>query len=672
MGELSPQRATGEQSPEWRVGIDTGGTFVDFVVRPPHGQPLRLSKLPRDSRPERLAQALLDLGVAHQALVVHGTTHVTNAILEENFARTGLVTTRGFGDVLRIARQSRDDLYDLDRPARRAAIVPRDLTFELDERCAPDGTVRRTLDEDQLDSLKRWVAQTGVEALAVCLLHAYANPDHERRVGEAVKGLAVLSLSHEVSAEVREYERASATVLNAAVQMSARLYLEGLSEAIKRVVPDAKLFVVQSDGGMVPTAAASALPIKTVMSGPAAGAAAVSLLSRRAGIAQAVACDIGGTSTDVSLIVDGTPAIARDREIGGRMVRVPAIAVESIAVGGGSIVAVDDVGALTAGPRSAGASPGPACYGRGGAEPTITDAALVCGLIGAGGEVPGLKLRRDLAEAALAAVAAPMGLSVDDFAWRAVDVAQSKIARTLTTVVSRQGYDIRDCTMVAYGGGGPIHAGPLAARIGITRVVVPLMAPVFSALGCCLAEVGVEAVRTYRCLLADRSLPVLCDIADDLVAREIERLGEQQERVDAMRWLELRYLEQNAELSIAWTRTMSAADLVAAFSRTHEREYGFVSADPIEVTAVRCRLQVASGRSWPVTELEDQHGNDTAMLTMPRGDRVQVPVMSLNDLKAAGRLRGPALISVRFGSITVSAGQVASLDGDANVMLETA
>jgi N-methylhydantoinase A len=295
----------------------------------------------------------------------------------------------------------------------------------------------------------------------------------------------------------------------------------------------------------------------------------------------------------------------------------------------------------------------------------------VCGLIGAGGAVPGLELRRDLAEGALATVAVSMGLTVDDFAWRAVDIAQGTVARTLSTVVSRQGYDIRDCTMVAYGGGGPIHAGPLAARLGIQRVLVPLMAPVFSAFGCCMAEVGVEAVRTHRCMLLEQALPELGRIADELAAGEAERLGERQEPVRLARWLELRYLEQNAELSVPWMPSMSAAALAAAFGRAHEREYGFSSTDPIEVTAVRCRLEVASGQAWPVTQPDTDRGDASATLTVAGGERLSVPVMSLKGLRAAGRLSGPALISVRFGSITVSAGQVASIDADANVILET-
>jgi N-methylhydantoinase A len=418
--------AGGESVPgdrRWRVGIDTGGTFVDLVAQPPDAGPVRVAKLSRDAGADRLADTLVELGVSGRALVVHGTTHVTNAILESSFARTGLVTTRGFRDVLRIARQSRDDLYELMRPARLAPIVPAELTFELDERCGPDGTITRRLDDRELAALVRWARETEIQAVAVCLLHAYANPDHERRVGEALDCVPAVVLSHQVSAEAREYERASATVLSAAVQGSTGAYLGALSAAIRRALPSSSLFVVHSAGGMIPTEAATDLPLATVMSGPAAGAAAVSRLARRAGLDQVLTCDIGGTSTDVSLILNGTPTIARDRQIGGRIVRVPAIAVQSIAVGGGSIIAVDDVGALTVGPQSAGAMPGPACYGRGGRAPTITDAALECGLIGSGGGVPGLKLRGDLARDALKHVADRLELTVDELAWRAVEVA---------------------------------------------------------------------------------------------------------------------------------------------------------------------------------------------------------------------------------------------------------
>jgi N-methylhydantoinase A len=654
----------------WRVGIDTGGTFADLVVRPPGAGAVRTTKLPRDAGPERLAAALVELGVAGPALVVHGTTQVTNAVLEGRFARTALVTTRGFADVLRIGRQARDDLYDLARPARAAPIVAPELTFELDERCDPDGAVRVALDDAQLDELVRWVAGARVEAVAVCLLHAYANPEHERRVGAALGDGVAVSLSHEVSAEAREYERASATALNAAVRESTRAYMGELSEAIGRALPEARLFVVQSSGGMVPTEVVGELPLRTVMSGPAAGVAAVCQLARRTGLEQAVAFDMGGTSTDVAFVLDGTPAIARQRHVGGHVVRSPAVAVESIAVGGGSIVALDDVGALVVGPRSAGATPGPAAYGRGGTEPTITDAALVCGLIGAGGDAPGLALRRDLAERALAAVADRMGIGVDDLAWRAVDVAQGLMDHALRTIVTRRGYDLRACTLVAYGGGGPVHAGPLAARAGIPRVLVPPLAPVLSALGCCLAEVGMESVRGHRCPLAGERLGELEAVAAELVAAEARSLGAELAELRVTRRLELRYRGQNAELPVAWPPGADAAALRNAFAAAHEQEYGFATDDPIEVTAVSCRVEVAGEQGWPSSVVGTVTPPATTSLLLPGGERREVPVVASAALADGRVVAGPAILAAPFGSITVWTEQRARADEDGNVVLE--
>jgi len=660
----------GDVYPTWRVGIDTGGTFADLVAIPPDDRPVRVTKVPRDAGPRRLADALLQLGVTGDAIVVHGTTHVTNAVLEARFARTALVTTRGFGDLLRIGRQARDHLYALDQPARMAAIVGPELTFELDERSAPDGTIVQPIDDAQLAELVAWTRSAEVEAVAVCLLHAYANPGHERRVGDALRDVAAVSLSHEVSGEAREYERAAATVLNAAVQGGTRDYLNGLADAVGEALPGSRLFVVQSAGGMVPTAAAAALPVATVMSGPAAGAAAASTLARRTGVARAVTCDIGGTSTDAALIVDGTPTVTRDRRVGGRVVRVPAIAVDSIAVGGGSIIAVDDVGALSVGPRSAGARPGPACYGHGGDRPTITDAALTCGLIGAGGSVAGLELRRDLAHDALQAVATPLGLDATELAWRAVEIAQETIATTLGTVVARRGYDIRECVLIAYGGGGPVHAGPLALRLGIRRILVPAMAPVLSALGCCLAEVGVDAVRTHRAPLGDGTLEALARTADELAHIEIQRLQASAETVAVDRWLELRYLGQNSELAVPWANGASTDALAATFAEAHAREYGFVSSDPVEVVAVRCRLHVAGAPTWPASADDPRSQTTATTVTWSGGVREEVPVLDFAELADRHGVSGPALIAARFGSITICTGQRARLDADATVVVE--
>lgn len=666
--------APGSAPPAWRVGIDTGGTFADVVARAPGSGSVRSLKLPRDAGADEIARTLADLGVDGDAIVVHGTTHVTNAVLEGRFARTALVTTRGFGDVLRIGRQARDDLYDLARPARVAPIVAPDLVFEVDERCRPDGHVETPIDPAQIEALRAWLRDVRAEAVAVCLLHAYANPAHERAIGAALDGELPVSLSHAVAAEAREFERAAATALNAAVQQSTRTYVGGLSGAIARRVPGARLLIVQSAGGMLPTGAVEDLPLTTVMSGPAAGVAAVAALARRREIARAVAFDMGGTSTDVALVLDGTPAVARERRVGGHVVRVPAVAVESIAVGGGSIVAVDDVGAITVGPRSAGAAPGPAAYGRGGTEPTITDAALVAGLIGAGGELAGLPLRRDLAAAALEPVAARIGLDVDGLAWRAVDVAHSLMARALSTVVTRRGHDPRDCTLVAYGGGGPIHAGPLAARIGIPRVVVPALASVFSALGCSLAEIGIESVQGHRAALEPEALAPLEAAAAALVARERARLGSDGERpgLRVTRRLELRYVGQNAELGVPWPPDATAPELAAAFHAAHRREYGFAGDDRIEVTAVTCRLEVAGGLGWPAADAAPPDaGHAETTLLVDGGERRDVPVVPAGRLRDGGSVPGPAVLAAPFGSITVWPGQRAVALPDGDVLLET-
>jgi N-methylhydantoinase A len=666
-------RADGSTS-RWRVGIDTGGTFADLVARPPGDDLVRTMKLPRDAGPERIAEAVVGLGATGPALIVHGTTHVTNAVLEGTFSRTALVTTRGFADVLRIGRQARDDLYDLTRPARVAPIVPPELTFELDERCGPDGVVRRPLDPAQLDELVAWVDQTGPGAVAVCLMHAYANPEHERMVGAALGDRIAVSLSHDVAAEAREFERAAATALNAALQVQTRAYLGALSSALARALPQSELFIVHSAGGMLPTETVADLPLATVMSGPAAGVAAVSRLVRRRSVARAVAFDMGGTSTDVALLVDGSPHVARERRVGGHVVRVPAIAVESIAVGGGSIVGVDDVGALTVGPRSAGAVPGPAAYGRGGEAPTITDASLVAGSIGAGGNAPGLELRRDLAERAVARTADRLGIGVDDLAWRAIEVAHVLMARALSAVVTRRGHDLRECELVAYGGGGPVHAGQLAARTGIPRVIVPALAPVFSALGCCLAEVGIEGVQTRRARLTPEALPELASVADALVAREASRLGIARDgEVRATRRLELRYARQNAELSVDWPTDAGVPELVAAFQAAHRREYGFAPDDPIDVTAVSCRLDVAGGDEWPSGARDGADRTEsTASLLLPGGERRDVPVLAVEALRSGATLAGPALLAASFGSITVWLGQEASMDEEGNVVLVSA
>jgi N-methylhydantoinase A len=654
-----------------RAGVDTGGTFVDIVTLDSSSGRLDYTKLPRSAGADAFAAAVAGLGAVDGATVVHGTTHVTNAVLEGRLARTALVTTAGFGDVLAIGRQAREELYDLTVPARPRPVVPHELVVEVEERCAPDGSVLTPLDDAELARLLAALEALKVEAVAVCLLHAYANGEHERRIAAALDGRWPVSLSHEVSPEAREYERASSTALNAAVLGSTAAYLSDLESALARHVPGVRPYVVQSAGGMVPVAEACRLPLATVMSGPAAGVAAATMLARRLGLERAVTLDMGGTTTDVALLLGGDALTARDRRLGGHVVRLPAAAVESIPIGGGSVIELDDVGALTVGPRSVGADPGPACYGRGGAEPTLTDACVAVGLIDPAADGLGLRLDGDRARSVLEAPARALGMNVDEAAWQAIDVAHVQVERALRQVVVRRGHDLRECTLIAYGGGGPVHAALLAQRAGVGRVVVPRLAPVFSALGCCLAPVSVEAAQTVRVELSDAALDQLEQVATELVRGWLARLEGEGDRAEVSRRLELRYSRQNAALGVAWQGHEDAAALTDAFGDAHAREYGFRVDEPVEVTAVVCRTTLGAELAWPAPAEAAPRARESVSLR-GRAGVTELDVLGIAELERGGRASGPAFVAGPFARATVWGGQTATADGDGNLILEAA
>src|SRR6267143_788381 len=425
------------------VGIDVGGTFTDFVVRAPSGR-LSSGKVPTTPANPALGvmQGLTALvGSEPLASVAHGTTIVTNAIVEGRGAVVGLITTRGFRDVLEIARVSRLHLYDLKAAPKPPAPVPRRLRLEVSERVGPDGAIETALALDEIPELVATLAREGVQSVAVCLLHSYANPEHERALrAHLERHFAHVCVSSDINAEFREYERSCTTVLNAAAYVAKTL-----------------------------------------------------------GIQRALAFDMGGTTTDVCLIADGVAETSSQRKLGGYPVRLPMTAVESIGAGGGSVAQVDAAGALRVGPRSAGAQPGPASYGLGGTEATVTDANLLLGYLDPE-RVYGraIRLDRERARVALEALARRLGLSLLETAAGVTEVAYAAMLRALRLVSVQRGYDLRDFTLIAYGGAGPIHAGALALAAGIARVLVPAHSGAFSALGCLVSPLRYDAVRTYR------------------------------------------------------------------------------------------------------------------------------------------------------------------------------
>jgi N-methylhydantoinase A/oxoprolinase/acetone carboxylase beta subunit len=538
-----------------RIGSDTGGTFTDLVTLDG-----RVSKVPstRDDPGAAVRAGIDQLSRDKPSVLAHGTTVATNALLERRGARVALVTTAGFRDVIEIARQDRPSLYDqsVDRPT---PLVPRAWRYEVVERLDADGNELVAVDLDSIHELAK-----EIEAVAVVLLHSDLAPDHERAVGDelARRGLDV-SLSSDVSPEFREFERMSTTVINAYLRPVCRSYLRGLAVAADSVL------VMTSAGGLVPAVDAAERPAALLLSGPAGGVAAAADVAVANGFADAISFDMGGTSTDVCLIRDGRPDPASEREVAGLPVRLPALDVHTIGAGGGSIARIDVGGALVVGPESAGAVPGPACYGRGGEAPTVTDANLLLGHIDAASVFPGLgRLDRDAAERAMA------GAGVDPEG--VIAVVNAHMEQALRVVSVERGVDPRELALVAFGGAGPLHACALADALEMTAVVVPARAGVFSAVGILAAARREDRVRSWpRPLDHEGVAEALTSLADEAVGA----LGEPVERVETA--VDCRYAGQSHELTVP---------SVADFPQEHRRRNGYVRPDhPVEVVALRAR-----------------------------------------------------------------------------------
>jgi N-methylhydantoinase A/oxoprolinase/acetone carboxylase beta subunit len=531
-----------------RVGADTGGTFTDLVA--PDGRVAKVLSTPAD--PGAGVRAGLDvLGGGRPSLLAHGTTVATNALLERRGARVALVTTRGFADVIEIARQDRPSLYDsrVDRPE---PLVPRAWRHEVAGRLAADGRELEPVDAAALPPL-----DPEVEAVAVCLLHSDLDPAHERAVAAVLEGRGLdVSCSADVSPEFREYERTVTTVLNAYLRPRCRTYLRGLSGSAEEVL------VMTSAGGLLPAAAAADLPAALLLSGPAGGVRAAAAVAAACGFPDAVTLDMGGTSTDVCLVLGGLPEPAAGRTAAGYPVRLPSLDVHTIGAGGGSIASVDRGGALVVGPASAGAEPGPACYGRGGTEPTVTDADLVLGRIPADAALPGLgRLDRSAAEAALER------RHVD--AAGVVAVVDAAMERAVRTVTVERGVDPRGLALVAFGGAGPLHACALAEALGVGAVVVPPRAGVLSAVGLLCSPVQRDLVRSWPTPGDRRGLDeALAALAAEVGPGEVETS------------LDCRYAGQSHELTVP---------SVTDFPEEHRRRNGYVRDAPVEVVVLRAR-----------------------------------------------------------------------------------
>jgi N-methylhydantoinase A len=665
-----------------RIGVDVGGTFTDVVACDRSGATWSC-KVP--TTPGAPAAGVLD-GLAvlapetgQWASLAHGTTLVTNAIVERHGAPVGLITTRGFRDVLEIARQNRSHLYRLDLPAKPEPPVPRHLRFEITERVGPDGAVLAPLVLGEVAPLVAQLRARGVESVAVCLLHSYANPAHEHALRLVLEPhFRHLSISSEVNAEWREYERSCTTVLNAAVMPLAARYLDDLVARLGAEGGPRPLHLLHSAGGMMSVGAAKARPLAMAMSGPAAGVAAAAHTARSLGIDRALALDMGGTTTDVCLIADGVPETAGQRKLGEYPVRLPMLAVESIGAGGGSIAAVEEPsGALKVGPRSAGAAPGPACYGQGGGEPTVTDANLLLGYLGADRVYGGsIRLDRARAETALAPLARRLGLDLIAAAQGVVDVANAGMLRALRLVSVQRGYDLRRFALIAYGGAGPLHAGALARQAGMRRIVVPSHSGAFSALGCLVSPLRYDAVQTYRAPLESWDEKAVEDRFRALESQCLAPLADENRagaEARIVRSLDLRYAGQNYEVGVVASGSDAAA-LRSVFESRHRQLYGYATGERVD--CVNLRVTALAEEEWAPSAAPSTRGTarparsqraffrGVGEVAMSRYDRGQLP--------AGAPVDGPALVEDEWSTIVVYPGQRGAADRLGNFSIEAA
>lgn len=586
------------------VGIDVGGTFTDAVVMTGDGE-IRVAKaITTPNQSHGAVEAVRKLGQKFNTLsdIVHGTTVATNAILERKGAVVGLITTDGFRDVLELQRQERRNIWDLfaEKPE---PIIPRRRRFGVAERMQANGKPRLALDIASAKSCIARLKEQGCTAIAVCLLNSYANPEHERALAKILDEEApgvYTAISSMISPHFREYDRMSTTVLSAYVGPKIKAYLSEFRNSFGEEGFAGGILVMGSNGGVLPPEAASENAAATCLSGPAGGVLATIQVARELGIKNAISFDMGGTSTDVSLIRNGVAAISTRSEINGLPISLPQIQIETVSAGGGSIASIDSGGLLHVGPQSAGSNPGPACYGFGGQNPTVTDAVFLMGLLRPakffGGQ---MKLERNAASAAFEGLAASIGSSVESVAESFYTIANHKMANAVRVVSVRRGHDPRDYALFSFGGAGPLHACSIAEELGISRVIVPMYPGAFSAYGLLCANLQRDFVRSLVKPLSQFNDQQLAALMDDLVS-SVEPVVHDMGK-GGLRWkfqIDCRYRGQAYEVSVDIPSKIDLSKLSAQFHQIHHRQFGFNEPDA-EIELVNLRAIAVLSRRKP-------------------------------------------------------------------------
>lgn len=685
-----------EAKPAPMVGVDVGGTFTDLFFFDAAAGTFRTAKVPSNRGDEAVGflEGLKTFGpVAQLGSIVHGTTVGTNALLERKGARTALITTRGFRDVLEMRRRDRLNTWGLWGDF--VPVIDRELRFEVDERILADGSVRQSLDVEQVRAAARQALALGAEALAIVFINAYANPAHELAAYAAACEVWPnddLACSAQILPEIREFERTSTTALNAYLQPVVGSYLAKLDGALQSEGFTGRFHIVQSSGGVMSTATARKLPVRTALSGPAAGVIAAAAIAQAAGFPDIITGDLGGTSFDVSLVVGGKTALAAQTTIDfGLVIRTPMIEITTIGAGGGSIAHVDAGGMLQVGPESAGSRPGPVAYGQGNTRPTLTDANIVLGRINAERPIGGKLARLDVeaAKAAIAThVAAPLGLGVMEAAEAIVRIADGRMAGAIRLVSIERGHDPATFVAVPFGGGGALHVGALITDVGLKAALVPRYPGVTSALGCVIADIRHDQVQTVN-LTLDALDPVALDrrmVAEAQAARAVvEAAGLPVERIELVFELDMHYVGQTHTVSVPLpvsvengTTGIDRATIAAAFDRAYQTSFSrLLPGVPAKIVNLRT---AAIGRRPHFDLRALAPAADGTVDGARRGTRPvwfagawhEAAIYARLDLPAGAVIPGPAVLEQPDATTLVDPGLVARVDDLGNVIVERA
>ena len=676
-----------------RVGVDAGGTFVDVALIDEDTGDLDVWKAPSmPDDPSRaifraVSEALSRSGrsLADVTFLGHGTTVATNALIEHKGTRTGLIISRGFRDLLEIGRQKRPSLYDMmaDKPA---ILVERRLRREVPERLRADGSCETPLDLAAVEQAAAALNSAEVGAVAICFLYSFLDPAHERAARDAVCRINAnlfISVSHETAPEFREYERLSTTVINAYLGPVMQRYIARLTKRLACGGLARPPVMTQSNGGVVSFSTAAEFPVRTLLSGPSTGVVAAQEVARSAGHGNVITFDAGGTSSDVALLADGICRRTGEGEIQGYPVKAQMLEIHSVGAGGGSIASVDSGGLLKVGPESAGAEPGPVCYGLGGDRPTVTDANIVLGILSPSNLLGGrMQLQRGLAAAAIDRIAAGIGLGREDTAQGIIAVATANMARAIRVISVQRGYDPRDFALCAFGGSGPLHAVRLARELEIGTVIIPSQPGILCAMGLLLTDLKTDFARSRISLLDDLTPDALQAGLNGLEADAAGWFDKESIAADRRlvnRSADLRYRGQNYELPVTVpageVSVSTIADLRQRFGEAHRQRYGFAADDdPVELVTLRVEATGLVDKPDPAIRACAAEGPaelvSSREVWLPEaGGAVRCPVFARGNLPAGHRLGGPAILEQMDTTTLLPPGSDARVDRSGNLIV---